>query len=242
MGLHADPSFLEVTGKGIAVKGANALVTPSDPKGVGMIASFPTDELGAVTLTGLGKIAGAFYTSFTKTGDPTGLRLVLAGMGIDSATQIETLLGAETGVVVGGTKDVPQLAVRVRSGDSDGAYELARRVLDAAQLDTEVVTVRKVTGPGGIVFGTRPADNTFDLTGAISGGYGPRLDSTEAFRQVMPDVSKATFATYVNLDKVLPLLHATSSKYVPSLKPLDALGVTVTAGAEPTLRLRLSVR
>lgn len=51
MGLHADPSFLEVTGKGLDIKGADSLVKADAGTGAGMIASFPADVFGAATIT-----------------------------------------------------------------------------------------------------------------------------------------------------------------------------------------------
>ena len=65
--------------------------------------------------------------------------------------------------------------------------------------------------------------------------------ATEAFRLVAPDSDKSLGAGYVNLAKVIPAV-AENPKDAASLQPLLALGLTTTGGAEPTFRLRLSVR
>jgi hypothetical protein len=110
VGLRADPSFVEVTGKGIDIKGVDSLLKGG--AGTAMIASFPAEVFGAVSIAGLGKQLGALYTSLTASGDPRGIKSGLDKMGISSAKEIETLLGAETGVLVGGTKNSPEIAVR----------------------------------------------------------------------------------------------------------------------------------
>ena len=138
--------------------------------------------------------------------------------------------------MVGGPIDEPQYAVRTRGGDPDAAYEVARQALSAAEPDTEGITVHKVDGPDGIVLGIGP-----ELIAAMTSHPGSTLGSTESFTQVMPGVAQANFAAYVNLAKLIPLL-TDSPKDLASLKPLNALGLTATGGAEPTLRLRLSAR
>ena len=109
VGLHADPSFIELSGKAIDLKGVDALTKGDSATGAGLIASFPADVFGAVSSTGLGKVVGALYPSLTASNDSMEIKPMLDALGIDSAAQIETLLGDETGVVVGGTLDQPVL-------------------------------------------------------------------------------------------------------------------------------------
>jgi len=158
-------------------------------------------------------------------------------MGIDSAKEVETLLGSETGVAVGGTIDQPEYAVRTRSDDPDTAYGLARKVLDTAKNDIQGITVTKVTGPDGIVVGKGSG-----LIAAITSASGGKLGSSDSFRQVVPDLGRANFAAYVNLAELMPLLAKDNPKDAASLKPLNALGLTAIGGVEPTVRLRLSFR
>ena len=232
MGLHADPSFLEVTGKAIDLKGVDLPVKGG--AGTALLASFPADVLGAASITGLGKELAALYTSFTVKDDSLRIKSTLDQMGISSAKQIETLLGAETGLMVFGAGptifDVG-LVYRTRSSDSDAALVIARRALRASPTGNGARTA-KVTGPDGIVVGTGPA---------ILGQSGSTLGATEAFRQVVPDAANADFAAYVNLAQGIPLLNQ-DPQYQASVKPLDALGMTATGGAEPTVRFRLSVK
>jgi hypothetical protein len=234
VGLHADPSFVEVTGRGIDLKGMDSLVKGG--AGTAMIASFPAEAFGAVSVNGLGKQLADLYTSFVAKGDSLGVKSGLDEMGIRSAKEIETLFGAETGVVVGGTKNSPEVAVRTRGNNADDALVIARRLLDAAPAAGMDVTATKVTGPDGIVVGMGA-----DLTAAVSNSSGSRLGGTEAFKQVIPDADKADYAAYVDLSKVIEML-AGDPKDAASMKPLKALGTTATGGAEPSFRLRVSVQ
>jgi hypothetical protein len=210
VGLHAESSFLELSGKGVDIKGAGWLVKDDAGTEGGMITSFPADVFGAVTATGLGKAVGAFYTSLSASGDEMEIKPMLEGTGIGSAKQIETLLGAETGVVVGGTIDQPEFAVRTRGGDPAAAFELARELLGSAQLDTGEVTVHKVNDPTGIAVGMGSG-----LMGAITSQSGSKLGSTETFKQVMPGADQADFAAYLNLARLMPLRPRTTPRTRP---------------------------
>jgi hypothetical protein len=234
MGLRADASFLEVTGKAIDVKGLGSPVQAGT--GTGLIASFPAEALGAITVTGLGKQVGALYTSLTANGDFMEIKSGLAQVGISSAKQIETLLGAETGVMVGGTgleTSQMEFAVRTRGSDADAALGIIRSALGAFP-SGGILQAAKVTGPDGIVVGYGPG-----LTAAISNRSGSRPAGTEAFKQVMPDADKANFAAYVDLAKVLSMSKI-KSQDAAALKPLKALGMTATDGS--SFRLRVSVK
>lgn len=237
IGLHADPSYLELTGKAIDLKGAASLTSGGVVNQAGLMATFPSDVFGAATATGVGKAAGDLYTGLVSGSDSMGVRSMLSAIGINSAKEVETLLGSETGVAVGGTIDQPEYAVRTRSDDPDTAYGLARKVLDTAKSDIQGITLTKVTGPDGIVVGKGSG-----LIAAITSGSGSKLGSSDSFRQVVPDRGRASFAAYVNLAELMPLLARDNPKDAASLKPLNAVGLTATAGVEPTVRLRLSFR
>jgi hypothetical protein len=112
---------------------------------------------------------------------------------------------------------------------------VARKALTAGQIPG--LTVQKITAPDGILAGVGSG-----LTAAIVNGSGSKLGDNEAFRQVVPDLGTANFAAYVNLAKLVPLLAKDSPKDAESLKPFSALGLTAAGGAEPSFRLRLSVR
>jgi Protein of unknown function (DUF3352) len=264
-GLHADSSFLEVTAMGIGVTGASAVVNADVGNDAGLIASFPSDALVAVTANGLGKSVGALYTSLTKaagtsakgtsakgtsakgtsTSDPAGIRSMLSAMGLDSAQKIETLLGAETGIMVGGPKGGrPQVAMRTRGSNPDVALAVARKAFAGAPLGGRGLLIRTISNPPGIVVGTRSARPGPDLTTSIFNRSGPQLGSTEAFRQVIDKDDKANLVAYVNLKMLLPMLARDKKSGVDmtSLTPLDALGISATGGAEPTVRIRLSFR
>lgn len=241
-GLHADPSFVELVSIGIDVKGADALVGSVGGGEAAMIASFPSEVSAALTVNGLGRSLGELYASLTAKGDPMGIRPMLSGLGIRSAKDVETLLGAETGLMMGGKGASPQYVLRTRGGNPDAALNIARRVLAGAP--EEGLAVRKVSAPPGVVIGLRPAGSGPDLTAAVVGRSGSRLGDTEVFQQVVPQDEKADLVAYADLGKVLPLLakNAKPGMDLAWLKPLKALGLTATRGTEPAVRLRLSFR
>jgi hypothetical protein len=243
-GLHAESSFVELVAMGVDIKGADAVAGDAGAD-AGLIDSFPSDVMAAFTANGLGKSIGGFYTSLSAQPDPLGVRSMLSHVGINSARQVETLLGQETGVMVAGSGARPQFAIRTRGSNPDAALAVARKAL-AGVPAARGLQIRKIAGPPGIVVGTRSTNPGFDLNKAIFSVSGSKLGGTEAFRTVIPQNDKVVFAGYVNLSKVLPAL-AKSSKAKPgfdaaSLKPLSALGVTASGGSEPVLRIRLSVK
>ena len=235
MGLHVDPSFLEMTGKGIDLKGAGSLTTAGGASQAGLMASFPSDVFGAASATGLGKAGGALFTGLTNKGDPIGVMPLLRHLGIESGEQVEALLGSETGVVVGGTIENPEYAVRTRVSDPEAALVVARKAL--AVVPVPGLTIGKITDPDGIVAGVGSG-----LTASIFNRAGSKLGGNEAFREVMPDLGTASFAAYVNLARFTSLLTKDHPKDAEPLKPFNALGLTAAGGAEPSFRLRLSVR
>ena len=235
MGLHVDPSFLEMTGKGIDLKGAGSLTTAGGASQAGLMASFPSDVFGAASATGLGKAGGALFTGLTNKGDPIGVMPLLRHLGIESGEQVEALLGSETGVVVGGTIENPEYAVRTRVSDPEAALAVARKAL--AVVPVPGLTIGKITDPDGIVAGVGSG-----LTASIFNRAGSKLGGNEAFREVMPDLGTASFAAYVNLARFTSLLTKDHPKDAEPLKPFNALGLTAAGGAEPSFRLRLSVR
>ena len=99
------------------------------------------------------------------------------------------------------------------------------------------LTLGKITDPDGIVAGVGSG-----LTASIFNRAGSKLGGNEAFREVMPDLGTASFAAYVNLARFTSLLTKDHPKDAEPLKPFNALGLTAAGGAEPSFRLRLSVR
>jgi Protein of unknown function (DUF3352) len=257
MGLHADASYVEITGKGIDVKGVDTMFTAGPRTEAGLISSFPSEVFGAVTITGLGKAAGALYTSLTTAEDAMGIKSMLSEAGIGSAKEIETLLGDETGIMVGGTTDNPQFAIRTRSKDADAALVIANKALGVVPAGQMSATAaRKITGPDGIVVSMGSG-----LTKSLFDKSGPKLAGSEAFRQALPDADKADMAGYVDVTKAAGIVwqggsassqggSALSQGDTKSLKeaetdwlkPIASFGATATSGNEPTFRFRLTVK
>jgi hypothetical protein len=269
-GLHVNPSYLELTAMGIDVKG-DTLVNADAGADAGLIESFPSGVLAAFTANGFGKSVGALYTSVVKAeeggkGKATtskvnasldllgiksttaqcscAVRSIFDSLGLDSAKKIENLLGSETGVMISGDKLAkPQIAIRTRGSNPDVALATARKALTNVPV-TGGLEIRKIANPPGIFIGTPPAGGGLDLVKETFSTSGAKLGGNEAFRQVIPADQKASFAAFVDLGRVLPLLakEPSSGMDMASLKPFKALGLTAVGGTDPTVRLRVSFR
>jgi Protein of unknown function (DUF3352) len=242
MGLHADPSFVEVTGKAIELKGVKG-ATKTDPgTGAALIGSLPSQVFGAVSVTGLGKAVGALYTTVVKDDDVFQVKSMFDAMGITSGAQIETLLGAETGVMVGGTKDKPEFAIRTRGANPGEAVTIAQKVLDVVgppalgDPGLPAISATSITRPDGLVVSMGDK-----LNAAIFDTSGTKLSSTPGFRQVVAG-GPADFAAYINLATVIPTIPSDKPSDAAALKPFSAFGMTVSGGTVPTVRFRISVR
>lgn len=154
----------------------------------------------------------------------------------------------------------PQVVLRTRGSNPDAALSTARRALSGLPVKGgQTLQMRKIASPPGIVIATRRKGPGADLNAALFKKSGATLGSTESFRQVVPQNDKVVLVGYLNLSKLLPILkrnrgtlsEATgkrsggsgpSDEDLASLKPLSALGITASGGAEPILRVRLSVK
>jgi hypothetical protein len=269
-GLHLDASYVELTAMGVDVKG-DAVVNTDVGADAGLIESFPSGVLAAFTGNGFGKSLGAAYTSITKPeGDakskattskvnarldslgiksPThqctcAIRSMFRSLGLDSAKKIENLLGSETGVMVAGDNlRKPQVAIQTRGSNPDAAVAAARKALARIPVPGGL-QIRKVAAPPGVFIGTPATGRGFNLVKETFNASGKKLGGDEAFRQVIPPDQKASFAAYVNLSNVLPLLAKTpdSDLDMATLRPFKALGFTATGGTDPTVRLRVSFK
>jgi hypothetical protein len=268
-GVHLDSSYVEVTAMASGVKGASALANADAGADASLIESFPSGVLGALTANGLGKSVGALYTSLTKADGTvkrnkataaaasgglgfsalTGqcacrVKSFLSGLGLDSAKKIENLLGSETGVMVAGDNlRKPQVAIRTRGSNPDAAVATARKALARVPVPGGL-QIRKAAAPVGIFIGTPSTGSGFNLVKETFSSSGTKLGADEAFRQVIPRDQKASFAAYVNLSKVLPLLAKGpgSGMDMETVKPFKALGFTAVGGSDPSVRLRVSFR
>jgi hypothetical protein len=245
-GLHADPTFLELTARGIDVKGAKGVVDAGPGASSALIESFPSDVLGAMSVSGLGKSLGALYTSIPATGDSAAIKSTLRELGIDSAKKVETLLGSETGIMMGGNDAQPQVAIRTSGSNPDEALALATGALSGVPIP-QGLDIRKIAGPPGIFVGMKSTTGTAsDLTASTFSKSASKLGSSDVFRKVIPAGEKAKFVAYFNLTKIVPLVAkmsgSSSDADVATLKPLSALGMSVTGGSQPLVRVRLSFK
>jgi hypothetical protein len=238
-GLHVTADFVELSGQDFAFGKPAAAPQQQGATTDGLAASFPADSLGAVSATGLGHLVGSLYTSMTSDGDPFDIKGRAASLGIESASDVETLLGAETGVVVAGSVDDPSFAVRTRSSSAQGAKAVADRVLDSSGM-SDGVLVSQVEDPAGLVVGLGSDDA---LVTALVDKATHRLGDDPTFLQVVPDRDHADFIAFVNLSKVLPqsLDSSSSADEQAAAKTLKAVGFAATGGSAPTFRMRLSV-
>ncbi len=137
-GLHADASFLEMTGRGIDLTTGVDIAQLGAGKGTGLLREFPEDLLAGMSVTGLGETLSKGFDQFSEAiGDGADVQSFEDEIGIKLPEDLKTLLGEETAIGVYGTQDDPQVVGRTRGGDADAALAIAEKLRKAAQAPPE---------------------------------------------------------------------------------------------------------
>lgn len=98
------------------------------------------------------------------------------------------------------------------------------------------INATKITNPDGMVVSMGS-----DLNTSIFNKSDTKLASTPGFNQVVTG-GPADFAAYTNLATLIPMIPDNTPADAASLKPLNALGMTVTGGTVPTINFRISFK
>lgn len=229
MGLHAGGNFLELQGKTFGAKGAASVARTA---GTNLAGQMPADSLAAVSLTGLGAALSEAWPALKATG--------LGSAPIDGATKqfglklpddFKALLGDETGLAVGpiaSSGTTPKVTLRTRGGDAARAEALMTVLTSMFGIPAPALE----KSADGFVMGTDAAAIKADVA---------RLADDSRFKTAVPDAGNAGALLYVNLGEALKdglAKGADAAKY----QALDAVGMSVTAEQNPTVRLRLTAK
>ncbi|WP_433374373.1 DUF3352 domain-containing protein [Streptosporangium sp. CA-115845] len=236
--LRFDSGYVELAG---ISRGAQDLDmgTPEPSK----ISTLPASTVGAVSISGLGEIVGKQWTQLMKSADTAG------GGGVqqlvDQAQQQSGLSLPDDLVTLLG-KNIT-LALDANGLDSDPKFG-AKVVTDPAKAQEVVGKIEKylaATGTAVPQLAKVPGDGTFVL--ASSQEYAAELDKdgalgdSETFQLAIPNADEATFAVFVDLDKVEKLyLEGLQGDEKANLQVLRGVGVSGTqSGSEATFSMRL---
>lgn len=273
-GAHVTDGTVEVLGRTLDVSAGTSPRLEAlfdNPMGrgpsTGLVRTLPADSLGAFSATGLGAGFSALYDTFRdEVESDEEVRSLVEDLGITLPDDLETVLGTETALSVGGEvlTGEPRIGVRVSTSDPGRAVELVEGLRDAAAAPGDGlpqvadVDVREVDGGWAAAYGMDPADLT---TGT--------LGDSRVFQRTLPDAATSGLSYYVDLagalrqfdefDRQMAQQYADDEIGAPpsatqdepglseqerrNLEPLQAFGYTATAqdGGNATFRLRLTV-
>jgi hypothetical protein len=133
LGVHADASFLEVTGQALGVSTGVDVAQLGASEGSGMLRQFPDDLLVGLSATGVGEaLTSSFEDLRAAIGDET-LDDLAAQLGLTLPDDLRVLLGDELalGVLDG---EEPSFVARTRTSDPAAALAVAEKLSGLAGL------------------------------------------------------------------------------------------------------------
>ena len=137
-GLHADASFVEMTGRAVDFSTGVDIAQLGTGTGTGLLRTFPDDLLVGASVTGLGEALSKGFDQFSQAfGDEADLKAIEDELGIKLPEDLKTLFGEETAFGLYGTQDDPQVVGRTRGGDADAALAIAEKLRKAGTAPPE---------------------------------------------------------------------------------------------------------
>ncbi|MFI6508233.1 DUF3352 domain-containing protein [Streptosporangium sp. NPDC050855] len=239
--LRFDGEYVELAG---ISRGAQSLDmgTPEASR----ISTLPASTAGAVSFSGLGEVIGKQWAQIMKSADQAAGGNAGFQQFADQAQQKYGLqLPADLVTLLG--KNIT-LAVDANGIESNQPRFGAKIVTDPAKAQEVVGKIEKFLVDSGAAtpqLAKVAGDGTFVLAGsqdyAAELGKDGGLGDSETFQLAVPDADKATFAAYVDLDKVEKLYLGTlQGEERANLQVLRAVGMSGTqSGSEASFSLRL---
>jgi hypothetical protein len=235
--LRFDSSYAELAG---IVRGAESLGV-TDPAAA-QIGDLPASTVGALSVSGVGELINKQWAQIMKSasGTTTGqsaqqqLQAFEQNTGVKLPEDLVTLLG----------KNIT-LAVDEKGLDGSMPNIGGRLATDPAKAQAIVAKLEQAMASSGIKLGKASGDGTYVL--ASTQAYADELakDGTlgddETFQQAVPNADDATFALYVDLNKVEKFyLNSLQGDERTNLKQLRAVGLSGKAGgSEVSFSLRV---
>lgn len=228
LGVHAEDGLLEVEGRGVGVSTGLAQEVERVAIG-GAVRELPAGTLAAVAAAGLGARVGEVFDQVQDVfgGDVTELE---DAFGLQLPEDLAVLLGDQTLVALLDVQEgQPQALVRTRTGDPARAEEIATSLVEGAGIGAVLRL------DDGIVVAT----DEEVAARATEGGLGEQ----EVFGRAVPEAEGASLLVFADLDRALEVAQAEGAggEELEDLRPLRAVGLTVSGGADGGFQLRLLI-
>ncbi len=238
--LRFDGDYAELAG---LVRGVDTKVTGDlEPVRIGEL---PDSTVGAFAVSGIGELLSKQWNEILKASGSAGGQGVNMEQFVAQAQQqfgltlpddLATVLGKSVTVAVdeqGLEGDLPNVGT-VLSTDPAKAQEVLAKIEQAFANSGTPVQLTKKPGDGKLVVAT-----TEEYAAKLAGDGA--LKDSETFQQAIPNADSATFALYVNLDKIEKLyLSSLQGEERKNLEVLRAVGLSGQySGAEASFTLRV---
>ncbi|GAB1820749.1 DUF3352 domain-containing protein [Herbidospora sp. RD11066] len=235
--LRFDGSYVELAG---ITRGIDSKV--SDAKAVN-IGDLPDTTAGAIAISGIGQALKAQWDTVTESADAAGqgafsqfVTQAQQQFGLSIPDDLVTLLGDGLTVAVdseGLDADLPNVGA-VLATDPAKAGAILAKIEQGLAASGQQFQLAKAPGDGKLVIAT---NQDYAAKLAASGA----LKDDETFRTAVPNADSATFAAFVDLDKVENLyLQGMSDQDKANLQALSAVGLSGGyQGSEGNFSLRV---
>ncbi|MBB4914605.1 DUF3352 domain-containing protein [Streptosporangium saharense] len=236
--LRFDGNYVELAG---VARGAQNL-DMGQPE-ISKISALPASTVAAISVSGLGDAVGKQWAQILKAADQSGAGLqqftnqAQQQYGLSLPADLSTLLGKNLTLALdanGLDANQPKFGARITTDPAKAQEVVGKIEKILADSGTAAPQLAKVPGDGSFVVASTP-EYAAEL--AKDGALG----ENEGFRLAVPDAEKATFAAYVDLDKIEHLyLQNLQGEERASLQVLKAVGISGTqTGSDSTFSLRL---
>ncbi|WP_066373375.1 DUF3352 domain-containing protein [Herbidospora mongoliensis] len=235
--LRFDGSYVELAG---ITRGIDSKVADAKPVAIG---DLPDTTAGAIAVSGIGQALKAQWNTVTESADAAGqgafsqfVTQAQQQFGLAIPDDLFTLLGDGLTLAIdseGLDADLPNIGA-VLSTDPDKAGAILTKIEQGLAASGQQFQLAKAPGDGKLVVATNQ-------------GYADKLASagalkdSETFQNAVPNADAATFAAFVDLDKVENLyLQGMSDQDKTNLQQLSAVGLSGGyQGSEGNFSLRV---
>lgn len=240
-----DGSYVELASQTFGLK----VPTVKSPVPV-RLGDLPDSTVGALSISGLGDGVAQAWPNLLDTAKKAGFDAQLQAYlsmaedqyGLKLPADLQTLLGKNFTLAVDGSnlgkQPLPEFGAKIQT-DVKKAEEIFG-ILEKAVSDTgevELALAKAKTSDSFIVATSQEYADTL--------AAGGKLGASEAFKLAVPNVDKATFALYADLDKLEPLyIERMPKDQRANVEVLRSIGIsgTQTSDGNGTFTLRLVVK
>ncbi|MEU7001357.1 DUF3352 domain-containing protein [Nonomuraea sp. NPDC046570] len=238
--LRFDSAYAELAG---VVRGAEAM-SAGDPQSAN-ISTLPASTAGAFSASGLGDLVvkqwSELMTSASATPDGTSAKQLIdqaqQAYGLSLPDDLGTMLGKNLTVAVDGEgldAQMPKVGVRIVTDPAKAEAIMAKIEKALTDSGQAAPKLNKQSGDGTYTIATTPE---YAKQLAEEGTLG----DSETFQTAIPDAGSATFALYVDLDKIEQFyLKGLQGDDLANAKLFRAVGLSGTqSGADASFSLRV---